>query len=94
MRKICVAAGAESKNDKMTKEMKRRLRAEGIRAHALYKIKVDEIAANLRAKRMEEEKRQMAAKIGPERPEQLEKEEIERIIQSVELENEKMEELR
>lgn len=55
-RQIADSATHEDKKQNSRKEKRRRKREEGMRTHALYHMKVKEIASEFRLKRLEEEK--------------------------------------
>lgn len=94
LRRICVPATAENKSEKLPKAMRRKLKEEGIQRHAIYHIKVKELAADFRLKRLEEEKHLNAEEQKHADLRQLEKEMHERVIESIKLENQRMAVLR
>ena len=95
LRRICVPVTTENKDNKSLKEKRkekrRKRREEGIRAHAMYHVKVNELAAELRLKRLEEEKHLNAEQQKKENLRQLEKTMHDRVIESVNLENKSLE---
>ena len=93
LRRMCVPATAEleNKNEKPSKATRRKLKEEGIQTHARYHITVKELAAEFRLKRLEEEKHLNAEQQKKEDLRKLEKEMHERAIESVNLENKRIE---
>ena len=94
LRRICVPVTAENKTEKSSKEIRRKLKEEGIRTHTLYHMKVKDLAAEFRLKRQEEEKHLNTEQKKKEELRKLEKEMHERVIESVNLENKRMEQQR
>ena len=101
LRRICVATSVattvENEGEKLTakeEEEKNRKREEGKQLHAVYHIKVKEIAEEFRVNRLEEEKHLNEEKRKKEELRQLEKEIHDRVVNSVKLENERIQKLR
>lgn len=97
LRRICVATTVENEGEKLTakeEEEKNRKREVGKQLHAVYHIKVNEIAEEFRVNRLEEEKHLNDEKRKKEELRQLEKEIHDRVIESVKLENERIQKLR
>lgn len=99
----CHATTAEDKNDntqeettlkKQDNEERRRRRDEGKQLHAVYHMKVDEIAAEFLMKRQEEEKHLSHEMQKKRELQKLEEEIHDRVIESVHLENERVQQLR
>lgn len=103
LRRICVATTVEKEGDKFFEETalkvkdeeeKKRRREAGKQLHAAYHIKVNEIAEKFLLKRLEEEKHLNDEKRKKEELRQLEKEIHDRVIESVKLENDRIQQLR
>lgn len=103
LRRICVASTVEDEGDKLfdetaltveEEEEKTRRREAGKQLHAAYHIKVNEIAEKFLVKRLEEEKQLNDEKRKKEELRLLEKEMHDRVIESVKLENERIQRLR
>lgn len=103
LRRICVATTVENEGDKFFEETalkvkeeeeKKRRREAGKQLHAAYHIKVNEIAEKFLVKRLEEEKHLNYERRKKEELRQLEKEIHDRVIESVKLENERIQQLR
>lgn len=76
------------------KEEKIRKREAGKQLHAVYHIKVSEIAEEFRVNRFEQKKHLNDEKRKKVELRQLEKEKHDRVIESVKLENERIQKLR
>lgn len=102
LRRLCVATTSENEEDKlfeettlkMREEEKKRMRQAGKQLHAVYHIKVNEIAQEFLMKRQEEKKHLNNAMFKNEDLRQLDKEIHDRVVESVKLENERIEQLR
>jgi len=97
LRRICVATAVENEEEKLTakeKEEKIRKREAGKQLHAVYHIKVNKIAEEFRVNRFEQEKHLNDEKRKKVELRQLEKEKHDRVIESVKLENERIQKLR
>lgn len=95
VRRICVPVTTENKSDnslkEKRKEKRRKRREEGIRIHAMYHMEVNELATELRLKRLEEEKHLNTEQQEKENLRKLEKTMHDRVIESVHLENKSLE---
>ena len=97
LRRICVATTVENEGEKLTakeEEEKIRKRETGKQLHAVYHLKVNEIAEEFRVNRLEQEKYLNDEKRKKGELRQLEKEIHDRVIESVKLENERIQKLR
>ena len=97
LRRICVATTVENEKEKPTakeEEEKIKKRDAGKQLHAVYHIKVNEIAEEFRVNRLEQEKHLNVEKRKKDELWQLEKEIHDRVIESVKLENERIQKLR
>lgn len=87
LRRSCVSASPEDIKQNSRKEKRRKRREEGIRTHAIYHIKVNEIASEFRLKRLEEEKQLNTEQQKKEDLRRLEKKTHDGVIESVILQN-------
>lgn len=87
IRQICVPVTAENKTSKSRKERRRKRKEEGMRTHAIYHNKVNELATKFRLKRLEEEKLLNTEQQKREDLRQLEKKTHDGVIESVNLDN-------
>jgi len=97
LRRICVVTTAENAGEKLTaKEEEERIkkRETGKQLHAVYHLKVNEIAEVFRVNRLEQEKHLNHEKRKKGELRQLEKEIHDRVIESVKLENDRIQKLR
>ena len=97
LRRICIATTVENEGKKLTakeEEEKIRKRETGKQLHAVYHLKVSEIAEEFRVNRLEQEEHLNDEKRTKGELRQLEKEIHDRVIESVKLENERIQKLR
>ena len=97
LRRICVATTVENERENLTpkeEEEKIRKREAGKQLHAVYHLKVNEIAKEFRVNRLEWEKNLTNEKCKKGDLRLLEKEIHDRVIESVKLENERIQKLR
>ena len=97
LRRICVATTVENEREKLTpkeEEEKIRKREAGKQLHAVYHLKVNEIAKEFRVDRLDWEKNLNDEKRRKGELRLLEKEIHDRVIESVKLENERIQKLR
>ena len=97
LRRICVATTVENERENLTpkeEEEKIRKREAGKQLHAVYHLKVNEIAKEFRVNRLEWEKNLTNEKCKKGDLRLLEKEIHDRVIESVKLENKRIQKLR
>ena len=97
LRRICDATTVENEGEKLTakeEEEKIKKREAGKQLHAVYHLKVSEIAEEFRVNRLEQEKHLNYEKYKKGELRQLEKEIHDRVIESVKLENDRIQKLR
>lgn len=92
VRQICVPITSEHdcKEEKPSMLTKRKLKEEGMQTHAKYHIKVKELAAEFRLKRLEEEKHLNEEQQKKEDIRKFEAEMHERVIENINMENKRM----
>lgn len=92
VRQICVPITSEHdcKEEKPSMLTKRKLKEEGMQTHAKYHIKVKELAAEFRLKRLEEEKHLNEEQQKKEDIRKFEAETHERVIENINMENKRM----
>lgn len=87
LRQIAGSVTHEDKKQNSRKERRRKKREEGMRTHALYQMKVKEIASEFRFKRLEEEKLLNTEEQKKEDLRWQERKTYDGIIESINLEN-------